>query len=137
MKVEIKVPAERIANAMVAALESSYGSGAWLYEIRLVSPLEASIPKDGEHVWPYYARPALYDGRAFTIEVVYDGANDEEGSAASRRTITRADVQRGLETCAKKAGRAFAELFLTEDGGDAPAADEFLQCVVLGEVVYG
>jgi len=73
-----------------------------------------------------------------TIGDRYARAENEEGGATDevkRAALTDAALERGLEVLAKKAPHLLGD-FLA-DNEDAITGDAFLQCVVLGDVIYG
>lgn len=59
----------------------------------------------------------------------------ESDEAVAIYVLNLAKIKRGLTVMAKKYPKHFAD-FLTEND-DADTADVFLQCALLGEVVYG
>jgi hypothetical protein len=102
-----------IYNQFVTAFEG--GSNYW---VDFVNPISEVPP--GNVVW--WGRPAFWEGE-FAFEIEYEG---------DRKTITRADVAKGVELLPPT---VVADILLDE--GDADTADQFLQYVVLGDVVFG
>lgn len=132
MRIEVRIPSEVVANAMVAVADVS--GAKWLREIRLVAPYSTTEK-------PFYSDPRLYEN-PFTIEVVGEDPGREVVGLAGcpradgggvRRTLREYDFRRGLETFARKHPGAFGEFL---GGGDGPNSDMFFQCVVFGEVVF-
>jgi hypothetical protein len=64
-----------------------------------------------------------------------DPDKDDEGESTGRKVFGLADLAKGLQTMAEKYPRHFADFVAEND--DADTGDVFLQCVVLGDVVYG
>jgi hypothetical protein len=77
------------------------------------------------------------EGDAFAKIRLQDRYEVEEGNPeeAQEALLTDAAIQRGFEVLLQKYPRAYAEL--AEENGDAISGDALLQCVVLGDVVYG
>lgn len=139
MRIEVRIPSERIADFMISALEAppAFGARYWLHDIRLVAP-----EKTAEEPW--YSDPRLYEGE-FTVIVQTDDPGAKirkripgmklDGGSYERR-LREHDFQRGVETMARKYPSRFGDL-LSEYRSDAPCAEEWLQCVVFGEVAFG
>lgn len=121
----VEVSAEKIANAIIGAFEG--GSTYWVQ-----SGIHAGGPTLDS---PYYAAPEFYLAPDMAIAFRYDDPNKDEGNGKGRKTITRADLQSGLDIMAQKYGSHFADLVNEND--DASTHDVFLQCVILGDVIYG
>lgn len=132
MKIEIDIPADRIANMMISAIESgdpvtTAARGGWCSGIKKKSRSPRK-KRTASSIW--YADPAFYEG-PFVIEVMeYDETTDTE----TRHSVNRGDVAAGLRIMARDFPAQFAQII--EDNTDAPCADIFLQCVVFGEEKY-
>ena len=61
--------------------------------------------------------------------------DDEEPPDDGGCFLTDVELQQGLQRMARKYPRHFADFMAEND--DAITGDVFLQCVVLGEVIYG
>ena len=143
MKIELEIPADRIANLMISAMESgdpvtTASKGGWCWGIYCGTI--AGGPPAG--IW--YAEPAFWE-KNFQIQIVevadediYDRGLDMEGNIKSGclkvHTIHLQDFKRGLEAMAGKFPHAFAQI-MTDDT-DAPCADAFLQSVLFGDEKY-
>ena len=128
MKIEIDIPAERIANLMISAMESgdpvtTAARGGWCQEIRRTSR------KPFTGTW-WYADPKYFEGQ-FSFKV---GEFDEDNDSVSWHRVNRQRVADGLRTMARDFPHLFAQII--EDNTDAPCADIFLQCIVFGEEKY-
>lgn len=118
-----------IGYALCGAFEG--GSNYWLQTAEL---LFSDFPKTPGLVW--YGADSMFDGE-FQFAVGYDDPKLDEGNGKGRKTITRADVIKGLELMAKHSAEHFGDLISLNGNSDATTYDVFLQYVVLGEVVYG
>ncbi len=140
INVTIFVPLRRVLDVIVNAMDS----GAFRYWID---------PDTLREQWPQGwggldAVPWLTDDdraswkgvrRCYFAPLVEGGAlvfalEDREPGQADCR-LDLASIARGLEVMATKEPRHFADLVSEND--DAETADVFVQCCVLGEVVYG
>lgn len=145
----IDIPSRRIADIMVTAFEGNYMTRSWVAAVRLRSPTEDEIrERTGNSNW--YDTPALWDGD-FTFDLweisdesLYSGAFDPEGDAdadleeigLTKRTITRADLESGIQSMATGKYRSHFTDWMDENE-DAITADILLQLVALKDVVYG
>ncbi len=124
--VTISVSPYTIANEFVSAIEG--GSTYWLRGVRLVASDHS--PK----ATPWYDDRLLYVGD-FQIEATYDDPAKEEGNGQGVKVITKQDLDKGLALMASKHARHFGDL--VSETGDAITADVLMQCIVLGDVIYG
>lgn len=122
----IEVPAQRIADLMITAIEG--GIGYWASAVKLVSAGGAEVKEK-----PWYADPTLYEDPDMSLVVVEDEAST--AGASPRHVIGRKELLNGLAIMQAKYPAAFAD-FMTENE-DAETADMWLQCAALGDVVYG
>lgn len=125
------VSAETVANIICNAVEGNHMTTSWCAGFHLKS--DAPKPQDEDARQPWYCNRNLYNG-AFVIEVTE--IVDESTGKTKVHTITRESIHRGINIMADKWPAHFADM-VSEDGGDAITADVFLQCVVLGDIVYG
>jgi hypothetical protein len=121
----IEVPTERVHNMIVSAFEG--GSNEWLHGARFLSGTPHTTPN---LVW--YGEESVFEGPV-SFTATYD--NPDEPDERTMKTITQDDLRKGLEIMAAKYGSHFADLLQEND--DAETADVFLQCAILGDVVYG
>lgn len=128
MQISIEITTDKIWNAFVSAFEG--GSNYWSHEVNPIKGGEYT--KDGV-VW--WGHEAWFAGD-WQMELRYDQESDKEGDGTGRKMIGPAEVKAGLEAMVTECPTAFGDL-ISEFGGDAVAADAFLQCVVFGKVIYG
>lgn len=126
MKIQLDISPKRIADLFVCAIE-----GGSLYWAQSFHGDKATIAKTTESPWYFDAK--VYEGE-FAIKVAFDDPAKDEGNGRGRKTIGPTDIKAGLEIMATKYGHQFGEFM--RDNEDAEVADVFLQCVVLGDVVY-
>jgi hypothetical protein len=128
MKVQptIEISGQQIADQFVAAFEG--GANYWMQRARLLSKHE--LPER-----PWYCNGALFDADDFQIEVYFDRPEDPEGAGKGRKIIGPKDVRAGLELLSRNRAQRLAEIL--DESGDADTADEFMQMIVLGSLVYG
>lgn len=147
----VEIPAQRIADIMVSAMECNHMTRSWVAAVRLRTPTEDHVAKEfGEPNW--YASPKLWAGK-FLIELweiedesIYKGGFDPETQdhftsaqlakiGLQKRTIERPDLDAGIQLMASKHGHHFGNWMAEND--DAITADVLLQLVVLKKVVHG
>jgi len=139
-KFEVETTRKRLGDLFITTMESGYSP--WVHKSVLVS-LEFADPKaviahqnsttiSPDLVW--WGHDTMYEGE-FTIELVYDREEDEEGAAQGQRRLNPADFIRGLAVLAKESPYKLGEFL--HDNEDGPCADCWLQCVVFGKVIYG
>ena len=124
MKITLDIPAARIADLMVTAIESG-GSNYWC------GGVELEVNEATALVSPWYSDPTLYEG-AFLIVVL---ECDEETGKDKIHRCNQAAFAKGFVLMAEKHGSHFGD-FMAENE-DTITADVFLQCIALGDVVYG
>lgn len=129
MKITIDLPAKRIADLMITAVEGNHMTQSWCAGVYLKS----ARPAGGDRDDPWYADSRLYEGD-FTLEVheIEDEGEPEETKA---HTVTKADFEAGLKIIAEKYPHHITDILAENE--DAVTADVFLQCVVLKGIVYG
>lgn len=132
MKIEIDIPAQRIADLMVTALECNDMTAAWCAGVHLIEPARHTL-KDS----PWYSDPALYK-QPFKIEVkeVINECAPWEGDNIKTHVVTQAEFASAMTLWAKGDYAHHLADFIAENE-DAVTADVFLQLVALKEVVYG
>jgi hypothetical protein len=124
----LSIPSQQIADQFVTAIEG--GSNYWCRSFKLLSPGDIAWD-DPADKGPWYANPRRYEDPDLKIEVTEDEAEDGEGV----HIIGQAEIAKGLAIMAEKYPHHFADM--KAETGDAITGDVFLQCVALGEVVYG
>lgn len=124
---KIQVPYEKIANAIIGAIEG--GSTYWMQDF-LMEETGAPLPEGS--IW--YAEPRFYQ-YGFKIKANYDDPDLGEGNAKGSRVLTMTDFEKGIQIMAEKYPRHFSDLMNETD--DAITHDVLMQCIVLGELVYG
>lgn len=127
--ISLKIPADRIINMMISAIESgdpvtSAHKGGWCAGIGYVGKFKETTEN-------WYADPAFY-ARSFKIEIIE--VDDETTGHKTTHHVTRADMLRGLHVMARKYPHIFEQVLT--DNTDAPCADIFLQCTLFGEEKY-
>lgn len=121
------VKLDMIANALVGALEG--GSTYWLRQIEYVN-----VP-EGEYEKPYYSDPTFWKAGG-TAKLSYDDpASGEEDGEQVEKEIGLDEFRGGLIAMSSKYAKHFGDLISEND--DAITHDVFVQCVLMGDVVYG
>lgn len=118
---------QQIADTLVNAFEG--GSGYWARIQSLEAPpqIHWSVNHDQPGLGPYRAVDYPLNGGAVVL------VGHEKGEGPWR--LDAEAIQRGLAILAEK--RPDALIQIREGNGDMNDADAFLQCAVLGEIVYG
>lgn len=119
VSVRHELTSETVANLLCSALEG--GTGYW-----------AQIDNaDGPE---YHANKCdeIAAGRGHLLIIEVDGGDDARGKV---HRLDRAALARGLEIMARDYPRHMADLI--SEGDDATTGDVFMQCALLGKVVYG
>lgn len=130
--VPLEINWEHVADAMVGVVEN--GMSSWIDRIEpnddeVSQDLYRSIrSKDG--IW-YAVDDYWRDGGQMLVR--YDKGTS--GGEDSTMVVGKAEIALGLGIMAKKYGHHFADMM--NETGDAITDDVFIQCVILGEIVYG
>lgn len=135
IKTEHSFEPKDISDAFCGFMEGNDMSTAWCHEINLIYT-EGQKPDGSDLVW--YGHPEIFRGK-WTVQVRYDDPEeDDEGDGTGLKAITEEDFRIGLQFMADNHGTHFYDL-TSDDSGNADAItyDVLLQCIVLGEVVYG
>ena len=114
-----------VTNLMVTAIDSGY-SNCWCGRLELMKP-ERACDK------PWYDDKTLYDinsGVVFEVDEMED-----DGTLHKTHTVTLEDIKTGFHIMENKVPWLFKDIEI--DNIDAITADAWLQCVVLGDVIYG
>lgn|SRR3990167_4904882 len=121
-KVETVTTAQEIADLLVGAFKG--GSNHWCHNLRVTKPVQT--PR-GE-IW--YASGAFYEGDfEFTLD-----EHDDNGDYVITHTVTPEKLQAGLQIFANNYSTHYGDFIQQEE--DAETSDAFLQCIILGEIVY-
>lgn len=135
MDITLNIPLERISDLFISALEG--GSNYWYMIEKEMRPIEWTFENDGgerykktgEHWsqdYPFNKGGSLY----ISNEVILD-----EGEEKTTKRVGLKDLQEGMILFSKQEPAAFGRFLAEEE--DGCDADLFLQCVVLGKVIYG
>lgn len=128
MKININITGRQIADAMVAAIESSAGSGYWCKSI--VPSYELLAAANGHAPWYDAAQAYETKGQLFQVHEV-----DETTGKVRVHCIGHRVLRAGLEKMTPKHLGALGRIL--DSNGDAPDADVMLQYIVFGQVKYG
>ncbi len=125
--------AKEIGYILCGAFESDMTP--WINRVQPVVP-EGVVARTTDVIWyvdePYIADPQF----AFTIN--YDSEDDDEGDFTGMKTIRLADITTGLAVMAAKYPNHWSDLINDECSlADAVTYDVAMQCIVLGDVIYG
>ena len=120
--VKTTIDAQRVADLMVAALEG--GSNYWIDRVEIVRV----APKPEGSTYPWYAHREVFEDRDVQFKVF-------EEDEAEPKLFTFDSIQKGLDVLSEKYPTRIAEIL--SENYDADTADVFLQCCLLGDVVYG
>jgi hypothetical protein len=121
-----QIPRQRIADLLIGAFEG--GSGYWCRIVGYAAPVRIAVGEINGTVYRHCDYPLT--GGAVIVQVT--GDDDEEGD---RHTLDGAACIRGLSVMAERYPRHWGN-FVNEND-DAETADVYLQCCLLGEVIYG
>lgn len=133
IKTTLKLSAKAIGYIFCGAFEG--GSNYWLQSAELG---KSEIRPDPKRNLVWYGHDEIYEGK-FSFKVGYDDPDEDEGEGNGRKTLNYPeDVQKGLQIMAEKYAHHFCELADEENGNpDAITYDVAMQCIVLGDVIYG
>lgn len=125
MNIQITIPVstETIVSTFNTALE--VGSGYWLQEIDWGHI--GDIAENSQERYEYLHNAIEDDDDRWELHLTEDDGK--------RHVMNQQKLWAGLHTMAKDHPRHFDDMI--NDNGDAITADIFLQCVLLGDVVYG
>ena len=141
-KVEIEISPKKIASLLCTGFEGGYTS------FRIMdthAPERKPAPildmetdafgveqlRKGGRIWPAYDYP-VQKGATFVRDTYAEGEDDENYKTL---VLDGAAILRGLKIMAEKYPKHFADFMTGND--DAITGDVFLQCCLLGEIVYG
>ncbi len=137
MKVSFDIPAKRIADLVVTAIEGNHMTRSWCHGIYLKgSWAELYEDRTALVVRPWYANLTIYtDDFLIEIEEIIDEGKALTDANLKKHQCGPADFANAFALMAQHSPHHFAD-FLQENE-DIYTADVFLQYVALGEVVYG
>jgi hypothetical protein len=126
---------DRIASLIISAFEG--GSNYWY-----LIDFDKSVKPSDESLWTFPEDDCLNDGKTVVRHVQWpmsEGGRlfitnkfEDEGEEGF---LDRESIQRGLQVMAEKYPKHFADFIAENDDGNT--GDVFLQCAVLGQLVYG
>jgi hypothetical protein len=128
MDVTTNIPESRIADLLCAGFEG--GVGYWCVITGYDTPDNPRSAQGDDEIFPHVDYP-LCGGAVLCEAHLEDEFQDEPETL----TLDREAVERGLRLMAEKYPRHWAD-FIAENE-DACTGDVFIQCALLGEVVYG
>jgi hypothetical protein len=129
LTVKTEVPLDRVADLLCCAFEGGVGYWCEIQGYRKPArPVAHLSPIGGKsHVYPHIDYPLCADGAVL--------CRDSEDDDAPVLVLDRAAIERGLAVMPLKAPRQWGR-FLADDF-DADTGDAFVQCCLLGALVYG
>jgi len=131
----VNIDIDKITNAIVGAVENGYSGWmhAFEYSNDPVSMRLAAMSRGSDHtVW--YNDPRFWQSGGKAV-VKYDLPTEGEGEGNGQAVVGIDELKKGLNTMASGFARHFGDL--ANENDDATTHDVFLQCVILGDVVYG
>lgn len=127
-KIEVTVPHQMLFDLLCAAFEG--GSSDWLHQADYIGPKTPDPTR--KLVW--WGHEELFD-ESYKITVKYDDPEREEGDSATK-IIGWDQIIEGAMTMAMKYPDLYGEAH-SDGNWDANTADVFMQCVVMGDCIYG
>ena len=124
MKIEMEISDKRIADLLVTGLEGGYM--APLCITKIYPGHGDGDPWSGDYTPDYIRAPFSKGGGV--------GFEDEE-EPGEEMVLTREKMEKGLQIMSEKYPQHFSD-FIRENE-DAITGDVFLQCALLGDIVYG
>lgn len=119
---QINLPEERIKDLLCCALEG--GSNYWYNIKKYINPNKVKV--EFKHIdLPFI------DGCGLVIEDIEEGGDE----GIHFNILNKESMQKGLQIMADKYPEHFKNII--EDNEDAETGDVFLQCSVLGDIVFG
>lgn len=131
----VEIPWQRVGDLICSALEGD-GSVDWLASFHsapddMSITLKRSIELMAEKgVWYYEGGVYWRDGGKAIV--TYDDGN---GNEKAQKTFGREEIETGMKLMAQ-AHHSHWNDFITEND-DAITSDVFMQCAILGDVIYG
>lgn len=134
----VEITPRMIADMMCSAFEGgSYGCAYWLPQAKCPRTFKATAAEiKADTVW--YNMPRCWAPSTGHVAVFFEREDESKPEKLTRHHVTAESIQRGLNALAKGDPALFGRLLNSaEEPLDAPASDECLQWIVLGEVRYG
>lgn len=120
IKTTVTISDERLKDLLCGAFEG--GSNYWINHVEIPFKKE---DRKGEyfHEMPVYGQHLI--------------VHTEEDAPEDKRVVTldRAALERGMQIFADKYPKSFYEFM--QENEDAGTSDEFLQCCIFGDAIYG
>lgn len=135
MEIKIDVPDESIASQICSGLESGDLATFGIIPNEYIPPtkgVEWKFRFDKKHLYPHIDYP-MNEGGSVALFLRTEAPESEEGKKVYR--LDRVALQKGLLILQQKYPHHFAAILSEE--GDAMTGDSFLQCCLLGDIVYG
>jgi len=127
VQVPIEITSENIQNLLTSAFEG--GANYWVRSVNL--DRSDNPPKPGL-VW--WGTDEVFEGD-FEATITFDDPDGDEGNGEGSAKLTWESIHRGLRVMARKEPHHFADVIRNDT--DAVTGDVFMQCALLGGVVYG
>lgn len=136
MKIVLDIPAQKIADLMVTAIEGNYMTRAWCNGVFLIKPKSYEKSIDIKDTSPWYSKGGVYE-KSFEIcvEEIIDESKHASGSNIKKHTVGSVQMAEAFRLMSEQYGWHFGN-FMSDDY-DTVTADVFLQLAALGEVIYG
>ena len=128
LSVSLPVKWPLITNTIVGVLEGA--SREWLCGYEYISTPDGVPEKSPEG--PRYAREEFWSGGGI-MSFSYDDP-DNPGQVVAKKLDADA-IAKGISIMVEKVFEDFADLYAEND--DANTHDAFMQCALLGDIVYG
>lgn len=134
MNINIEFKPQQIADLIVTAVEGDM-TACWCDSLKPATP-DMQAKADACKQRPWYSDPEFWTGN-YTISVgeIVDESEAPVGDNIKYHTVGQESLRIGLGVAAEKVPHHFADLL--QDNLDAVSADTILQCIALGDVVYG
>lgn len=133
MQIQInkEIPLSRIADLLCGAFDpASNAVGYWCEIVGQTKPPVMKFQTDPKQIYPYMDYPLNVGG-----ELIIKEQEPENGKQADNLFLNLFTIKSGLETMAEKYPKHFADFL--EENDDNDTADVFVQCALLGDVIYG
>lgn len=132
VKATVEVPFRMLQGMIITVLDQGYD---WFKIGALIVPKgrtkdEYRISKEFGNIAPRYNLPFVEGGGVEIFEL-----NPDEDDYTVRHELTFDKLKNGIQIMAEKYPIIFSEVMSEND--DINTADAFLQCALLGELIYG
>lgn len=126
--VEMQIAESRIQDMLINGFEGGIGYWATIVEYKLPEGVEK--PRNA-----YASVPLMEGGAVILTDREKVGRGGDLDADAELWTLNRESMIKGLTIMAQKYPRHFANFI--DENDDAETADVFIQCSVMGDIVYG